>query len=67
MGGDSMSKAERCLAVALIVGADLAAGTAFYTEGADWIFYSLAGIFIAVAIRIPNVGTGSKPELATRG
>jgi hypothetical protein len=55
--GDYMSNSERCLAVALIAGTDLAAGTAYYTEGADWILYALAGIFIALAIRIAKAGT----------
>jgi hypothetical protein len=52
-----MSKAERCLAVALFASTDLAAGTAYYTEGADWILYSLAGIFVALAIHIVKVGS----------
>jgi hypothetical protein len=46
-----MNKAEHWITAALIASADLAVGTAYYTEGADWILYSLGGIFIGIAIR----------------
>jgi hypothetical protein len=46
-----MNKTGHWLAAALFAGTDLAAGTAYFTEGADWILYALACILIAFAIR----------------